>query len=65
MVIDELVKSATNMSTGAIFKYSHNFDYFYETNSVFASKINDTNYPMSYMNSISECDMSLSNIGTF
>ena len=27
-VIDDIVKNATDMSTGAIFKYSHNYDYF-------------------------------------
>jgi hypothetical protein len=64
-VIDDLVKNATDMSTGAIFKYSHNYDYFYEVNSVFAGKIDDMNYLMNYMDSMSECDISFSNIGTF
>ena len=64
-IIDELVADATTISSGAIFKHSHNFDAIYEMNSLFASKTNDINYLMNFCESISDTDMSISNAGTY
>ena len=64
-LIDDLVTSATSMATGAIFKNSHNIEANHEMNSVFASKCNDKDYLINLMHSYSECDMVMSNAGTY
>ncbi len=64
-LIDDLVTSATSMTTGAIFKHSHNIEANHEMNSVFASKSNDKGYLINLMYSYSESDMSISNAGTY
>ena len=64
-IIDDLVTSATSMSTGAIFKHSHNFEANHEMNNLFANKCNDKDFLLNLMNSYGESDMSISNAGTY
>jgi len=63
-LIDDLIAKSSDMRTGAIFKYSHNFEDIQEMNDLFSST-NDTDYIMNFMNSISDSDVCMSNVGTY